>query len=644
MKPGRTLMQKKKKPVPRTVVNKKELKQKHAVNRQAYIGVLLILITTIIVYNTILSNDLVNWDDTNYLRDNPLIRSIDLKALFSTYVMGNYHPLTMLAYAVEYQFFGLNSTGYHAVSLLLHLINVVLVFYAVFQLSNNIIVGLVASLFFGIHPMHVESVAWASELKDLLYTLFFLAAYIYYLKYLTNQTKRAYYFSIGLFLCSLLSKGMAVSFPIVLLLTDYLKGRKISRGVLIEKIPFFLLALIFGIVAVFAQKSLGATESTVFPFGQRIVFASFAFVNYLVKLLIPLNLSSYYPYPIKVSQGIPPQYYAYPVIVLAIAAVLFYFRRSKKIMFGITFFIATIFLVLQLLPVGDAIMADRYTYIPSIGLVYLAGEGFYWLWNKNKKTAAVIATVTLAGLFSFQAYTRCTAWRNSLVLWNDVIDKYKTIPAAFYNRGLYLFNNGSDSDALNDFNRAIELKPNYADAYNNRGSVFMKYGKIDEALSDLTNAIAYNKNLTQAYFNRGFIFYQRKQFDRAVQDYNRVIELNPDIDKLAIAHNIMGLLLTEENKHTEALNHFNTAIELQPGFGEAFNNRGVVFIKLQKYSEATRDFSSAITAKSNYAEAYFNRGVAEYNLGDKTTACQDWQRAIQLGYQAASDSYKSNCQ
>jgi hypothetical protein len=184
--------------------------------------------------------------------------------------------------------------------------------------------------------MHVESVAWASELKDLLYSLFFLGAYIFYLSYLSNQSKRAYYLSIILFLCSLLSKGMAAPLPIILLLTDYFKGRKIGGRALLEKIPFFLLALIFGIVAVFAQKSLGATESTVFPFGQRIIFASYAFVNYLIKLVVPLNLSSYYPYPIKVGQSMPPQYLLYPIVVVAVAVMAFYFRRFKKIIFGIT--------------------------------------------------------------------------------------------------------------------------------------------------------------------------------------------------------------------------------------------------------------------------------------------------------------------
>jgi len=635
---------KKKKQIPQKNISKKiSLKTNYSPDRRDYIGISLILLITFIVYRVSLSNGFVNWDDDKYIQNNPLITSIDLKALFSTYVMGNYHPFTMLGYAIEYQFFGLNATGYHVIDLLLHLVNVLLVFYTVFYLSNKTIVALIACLFFGIHPMHVESVAWASELKDLLYSFFFLASYIFYLKYVKDQNKKFYFFSLLLFLCSLLSKGMAVSLPVVLLLTDYFKGRKIIKQTVIEKLPFFLLAIIFGIVAVYAQKSLGATESTVFQFSQRIIFAGYAFITYLIKLLIPLNLSSYYPYPIKVGGIIPAQYYIYLVIVLGLVIYIFYFHRhSKKIIFGTAFFTVTIFFVLQLFPVGDTVMADRYCYIPSIGIFYLAGEGFYWLWSKNRKSVSVILTGAFIIFFSVQTYARCRIWENGLVLWNDVIDKYKIIPAAYYNRGLYLFNENQDKEALNDFNKAIELKPDYADAYNNRGSLFIKQGKPDEALNDLNKAISYNTNFVQAYFNRGFLLYQKKQYAEALMDYNKVIELKPDTKKLTIVYNLIGLLYMSEKKYKEALDNFNKAIELKPGFAEAINNRGSLLIAQGKYEEAIRDFSTVIEFRSDYAEAYFNRGIAEFNSGKKDAGCQDWQLASNLGYQPAKEAYKNN--
>ena len=637
-------MGKKKQVAKKTDLKKKGSTINYSLSTRDYIAIALILLITFVCYNTILSNDLVNWDDERYIQNNPIIVSIDLKALFSTFIMGNYHPLTMLAYAIEYQFFDLNPTGYHFISLLLHLLNVLLVFSVVFHLSNKTTVALIVSFFFGIHPMHVESVAWASELKDLLYSFFFLSAYLFYIKYLKNQTQRSYYFSILLFICSLLSKGMAVSLPVVLLLTDYFKGRKLTKKALIEKIPFFIIAIIFGIVAVYAQKSLGATESTVFPLPQRIVFAGYAFAAYLVKLIVPFNLSSYYPYPIKVGGVIPWPYYLYMLVALGLSVYIFYFHRhSKKIFFGIAFFAATILFVLQLLPVGDTIISDRYSYIPSIGLFYLAGEGFYWLWRNKKKPLSIMLLAAFAIFFTVQTYSRCRVWKNSLTLWNDVINKHNTVATAYYNRGIYLLNDNHEKEALDDFNRAIELKADYADAYNNRGSLFIKEGKMEEALNDLNKAISFNPNLAQGHFNRGFIFYQKRRYADAILDYNKVIELKPDTDKLAAVYNLMALVFMNQKEYEQALDNLNKAIELKPSFAEAINNRGSLFNSRGKYEDAIRDFSAAIGFRSNYAEAYFNRGIAASNSGKKDLACQDWQRAAGLGYQAALESYQKNC-
>src|SRR5260221_4849122 len=485
-----------------------------------------ILLITLLVYIPSFKGAFV-WDDNNYIQNNPLITSIDLKVLFSNYVMGNYHPLTMLGYAIEYQFFGLNATGYHVINLLLHLVNVLLVFYTVFYLSNKTIVALIASLLFGIHPMHVESVAWTSELKDLLYSFFFLASYIFYLKYVKEQNKNFYSFSLLLFLCSLLSKGMAVSLPVVLLLTDYFKGRKITRQTIIEKLPFFLLAIIFGIVAVLAQKSSSSIqEITSFTFFQRIVFASYGFITYLFKLVLPFNLSAFYPYPIKTGESLPAYYYFFPLLLLILVVLAIYsFRFSKKIFYSIGFFTATVFLVLQLLPVGDAVMADRYSYIPSIGLFYLAGEGFYWLWNRNSKMFSVILATAFTIFFSIGTYARCRVSENGLSLWSDVIDKHPKVAVAYNNRGGTLLNEKKYEEAISDFSKAIELRPDFYDAYNNRGILLADMQRNEEALKDYNKAIEFGPNHAQVYSNRGLLLMKFNKYKEALADFNKAIEL-----------------------------------------------------------------------------------------------------------------------
>ena len=633
---------KKKKQAPQKTAAKTPAKRKD----YPYAGLALILFLTFLVYRSSTGNGFVLWDDDKYIQNNALITSINLKEIFSTYVMGNYHPFTMLGYAIQYQFFGQDATGYHVVNLMLHLLNVVLVYFVILKLSNKSLVALVAALFFGLHPMHVESVAWASELKDLLYASFYLGAFICYLKYGNEPLKKKwYYYALVLFLCSLLSKGMAVSLPLVLLLTDYFRGRKFDSKILVEKLPFFLLSIVFGIIAVLAQKSLGATESTVFPLPQRVIFASYAFITYLVKIIVPIQLSTYYPYPVKPGEALPMLYYVYPVVVLAALAIAgYYFRRtSKKIIFGLGLFIATILLVLQLLPVGDTVMADRYTYLPSIGIFFLAGEGFYWLWNRNKKLLSLALAAVFLIFFSIQTLARCRVWENGLTLWNDVIAQYKNVPAAFYNRGIYFFNQNQDAEALSDFNSAIALKPDYADAYNNRGSLYLRQGKTEAALKDLNKAVSLNARLAQGYFNRAYILYQKQQYKEALSDYNQVIALKPDPAQLVIVYNLRGLLYMAEKNHPAALADFNTAIQMKPDFVQAYNNRGSLWVAQGNYLEAVKDFTAAIVLKNDYAEAYFNRGIAEYNGGNKNAGCKDWQHASGLGYQAATQAYQMNC-
>ncbi len=603
-----------------------------------------IVLISIIVYLPVFHNGFLAWDDDAYIKNNPLIYSINLKEIFSHNVMGNWHPVTMLALALEYHLFGLNASGYHAVNLLLHLLNVILVFYTVFLLSNKAAVALVASLLFGIHPLHVESVAWAAELKDLLYTFFFLAAYICYLKYLKelrikNEELRIgnnkyYLLSLLLFAVSLLSKAMAASLPLVLILTDYFKGRKIDsrdaiNRVFIEKVPFFLLAIALGVVAVLAQKTDESAQlTTIFTFPQRLVFASFGFITYLYKLLLPLNLSAFYPYPVNNGVDIPIQYYAYLLSFLGLAAYLIYSRRfTKKIIFGIGFFTLTILFVLQLLPVGNAIMADRYSYIPSIGIFYLAGEGFIWLWSKNIKLPALILLSVSSILFSVKTYARCGVWKNDMTLWNDVIGQDKTVAEAYYNRGILFMNEKRNEEAIKDFNKVVELKPGYANSYNGRGVIFTNEKRNDEAIKEFNKAIELNRGYADAYNNRGFLFMNENRNEEAVKDYNKAIELKPGY---ADAFYNRGSVFVGQRRIEEAIKDFNKAVELKPNYAEAYNIRGSVFVGQRRNEEAIIDFNKAIELKPDYAGAYYNRGIVFVNVKRNEEAFRDFTRAIEL--------------
>jgi tetratricopeptide (TPR) repeat protein len=594
------------------------------------------------VYLPVLHNGFV-WDDEFYIQKNSLIQSINLKEIFSRNVMGNYHPLTVLTLAVEYHFFGLNETGYHAVNLLLHLLNVVLVFYIVFFLSEKAEVALIASLLFGIHPLHVESVAWASEIKDLLYTFFFLTAYIFYLRYLKNRQIKNYVFSLLLFLLSILSKAMAASLPVLLLLTDYFKGRKINMKVILEKAPFFLAAVFLGFVAVSAQNLDTAVDTVVYPLPERIIFACYGFIAYLFHLLAPLNLSAYYPYPVKLGEDIPVQYYLFPLLLLALAAAVFYsLKFSRKILFCIGFFVVTVFFVLQLLPIGGAMMADRYSYVPSIGIFYLAAEGFYLLWNKKLIWTVIILLSISTVFFSFKTYTQCGVWKNALTLWNHVIKQYKTIALAYYDRGIYYMDEKRNDEALKDFNKAIELDSNYTEAYINRGSLFVNMNVNEMALNDFSKVVELKPRYFLGYYNRGIVFMNQNKNEDALHDFNKAIELSPD-HVYPEAYVNRGNLFRDKNKFNEALQDYNKAIEMRLDFPVAYFNRGTLFMNQKIYDEAIHNYSKAIELNADYSKAYYQRGLSEYFEGKKDIACTDLQHARKLGFEPPTDALNEIC-
>ena len=625
-------------------------------------SLVLILVITLLSYLPVLKAGFV-WDDASYIQDNPLIHSITPGNIFSSYVMGNYHPFTMLALSIQYQLFSLNETGYHIINLLLHLANVVLVYYSVILLCNKKNVALVAALLFGIHPLHTESVAWISGIKDLLYTFFFLCAYISYLKYLSDKQNRFYWITLLFFLFSILSKAMAVSLPVLLLLTDYFKERKMNLKTWFEKIPFLLLAVVFGVVAIWAQQSSqGMKDMASYPFSQRIVFACYGFVTYLWKSLLPISQSAFYAYPVKSGESLSVQYYIYPLLMLGLFAFVIYsLRFTRKVFFGIGFFTITIFLVLQLLPVGDAVMADRYSYLSSIGIFYLAGEGFNRVWENKGKTISLALLIPFLIFFCVSTYLRTKVWENGITLWTDVIRKFPEAIIGYNNRsGAYLFekkydmaladlnkviqlmpgnaealntrsvifsNKKRDKEALDDLNKALEYRPDFSDALNNRGLLLMGLSKYTEALNDFNKAIQLRPTYAEAYYNRGLLFMTEKKYEQAVKDYNKALELKPGYAEAIINRDMIS---NKETNSAKDLVDYNKAIDADPDNPLLYYSRGVMMISLNRNTEAIADLNRSIELKPDYAIAFVKRGHALLKEKDTGSALNDYVNAIKL--------------
>ena len=466
--------------------------------RRSFWLILLIAVITAAAFSPSLGNGFTSWDDNSLLTGNPQIASLsagNIREIFLSFHHGLYHPLVNLSYALEYHFFGLNPVVYHLTNLALHLINTVLAYFFIALLGGGILLASGVALFFGIHPLHVESVAWVAERKDLLYTAFFLSGLIAYLYFRRNNNKWLYAAVLSLCLLSLGSKAMAVSFPLVLLLIDFLQGRRFDRENWLEKLPFFCLAAVFAVLAVLARHFTGSLTNdppwswnNLFIGSYRLVF------NYFPRVFLPWLNSRLYPgatFSQKIFNGLPLLYCLAPLLAIGMFALLFFLaRRNRGIVFGLGFFLAAILPAVFSIPVGP--FADRYTYLSSLGLFFAAGL----VLKRFAAKRLIIVGLALAIVFSVMTWQRCLIWRDNYSLWSEAAAKYPCSAEAAHDlalacqeQGILLGRLGRGREALKELNRAIELEPGLAEAYFNRGNVYASLGKRKEALADYLKAV-----------------------------------------------------------------------------------------------------------------------------------------------------------
>ena len=546
----------KKKSLSGNAVQKNPGKEQSASSIRKWMGIIPILILTYLVYTPALKNSITGWDDNNYITENKDIRQLNtdfIKKSFaphSGYVMGNYHPLTMISYALEYKSGKLNPKTFHTTNVLLHLINGALVYLFIWLLSGRMLVSSITAALFLLHPMHVESVAWISERKDLLYCMFEMAALSAYIVYIKKKKNIWLLLCFGLFLLAILSKAMAVAMVALLPLLDYYFNRKLSSPkAILEKIPFLITGIIFGLIAIEAQKEFEAFVNEIRPITDRFLLAAFSFITYLWKSILPINLSTYYDYP---PIGTYSWYFVFILLTIVLFALAFWsIGKTKKILFGFLFFSFSIVLVLQFLPVGGAILAERYTYIPYIGIFFLIAEGISYL-NEKRNTGQYkylfpIAVTSMFLFFLFitvSTHSRCKVWKDTVSIWDDALLQNPSCVKAYGGRGNGYNDKQMYQQAIQDLNKAIELKTDYADAYYNRGLAYyfiakqnQDAGKSDDAsryyslsIQDNSEAIKYKPNLARAYYNRSGNYFILKQFDLALTDVLKSKELGMEVD------------------------------------------------------------------------------------------------------------------
>ena len=618
-------------------------------------------IVTWLFFKVCLNNQLTNWDDPGYIRDNAFIKDISAEGIknifsFSNPIMGNYHPLTILTYAIEYSYAQLRPEYfyiYHRDSLLFHIAVTLLVYWFVKVLTRRDIAAIVAALLFGLHPMHVESVAWLAGRKDVVYGMFFmgsLVAYVYYMRAMGTRKWLFYSLVIVLFICSLLAKPVAVILPVVLLLIDYFEQRKPDAALFIDKILPFIISLVFGIKSVMDQHAFGAlgTQNVSYNPFERIALGGYAFITYLWKSVLPVNLSCFYPYPTKVDGAIPAGYYLYPVgaIVLLLLLVWAFLRKKKVIVFGAMFFLANIALLLQFIPVGGAILADRYTYIPYLGLFFAAGwfVSEYFEEGANKKIG--YGALMVVGIYSlylgYLSNERCQVWYDTASLWRDEIEQQPAAPNAYNNLGFEYFNKFNESvnqndrkiyydSAFNLLNKAVSLQKDFANPYISLGELERTTQQYPEAKKNYYKAISLgDKSETpNAYLGLAIIYAITNKWDSSDICFRLALKNKPYFPE-AVGN--YGNFLDMTGRTDEAIKEYGVAISQNPDMYAPHLNRGRALMRQKKLDEALSDFNRAIELSPQMGEIYYFRGLCYAAKGNNTQAQQDMQKAKALGY------------
>lgn len=576
-----------------------------------YPWVFIVIAITAICFFPMLQNGFTNWDDTYYVVQNRLIRDPDWYGIFTEPVVSNYHPLTMLSLALNYQLSALDPFSYHLVNYLFHLLNTGLVFYFIYIISGNkIYVAFFTALVFGIHPMHVESVAWIAERKDVLYTCLFLLSLIQYWKFLNSGNRTQYWFSLLLFCLSLLSKPAATVLPLILLLLDYWKGKTVSIKLLTDKIPFFIAALVIGFLTVKIQSRGAIAGFDLYPFWVRPFFGCYTLMTYFIRFFIPYPLSAFHPYPSPDNLG--AAVYASPVFVLLLLFALWYYRKNKNVVFGLIFFIINLLLVLQVLSIGFTIVSERYTYVPYIGLAFMAGM---WLYQRkgDAKKQLLVLSVIVSVIFGYMTFQRTGVWENGGTLWDDVIKHYPEASMPRANRAAYLAKlaiepaNAARKDsmlrvAIEDCNYAIEIAPQDPAAYEKRGLISLIINNNNYLKNDAFTLIKLQPENNMGYYLRGMYYMRINEPDKSLADLNQSLAMKPTSDVSLDARG--SLLVNAYQRYSEALNDFNRGIQLNPDVGGYYMNRSICYYKLGNIEQAKADALRAIAKGAAISDLY----------------------------------------
>ena len=614
----------------------------------------LIALATFAAFLPTLQNQFVNWDDADNFLDNPHYRGLgwaQLRWMWTTFHMGHWIPLTWMTLGLDYRLWGMNPVGYHLTSLVLHVANAIVFFFVAVRIlglalpdpgarrpASLALAAGCAALLFALHPLRVESVAWATERRDVLSGLFYLLTILVYLRARERGERGQvwHWGAVGLFACALLSKSITVSLPIVLLILDvYPLGRlggatgwwsTPARRVYREKIPFVLLAggaSAIAFLALFQLHNMAVLDRLSVP--GRLAISAYNLSFYLWKMVVPVALSPLYELG-PVNPSAAPFLLSYGAVLAITALALAVRHRVPGLPVAWLAYVIILFPVLGIFQNGPQIAADRYTYLAGMGWALLAGAGLLSAIRRLPVLSPALAIVLLVGLGSL-TWSQTRVWHDSATLWSHAVAMDPRSHVGEYSWGLALDQQGKVAEAIDRYQAALRLNPRYADAHNSVGAALAKQGKVAEAIEHYQTALRLTPNLAEAHGNLGAALVQQGKLAEAIDHYRRAVQITPDY---ADAHGNWGTALALQGKLAEAIDQYRQALQIKPDHADAHFNWGNALAQQGKSAEAIAHYQQALQITPDSAAAHTNWGNALAQQGKLAEAIAHYEQALRI--------------
>jgi tetratricopeptide (TPR) repeat protein len=617
-----------------------------------------LILSVLLVFRQVRNFDFTNYDDNDYVFENPHVLSgLSYDGIIWAFTTGhaaNWHPLTWLSHMLDHQLFGPGPGWMHLVNVLLHIANTLLLFAILKKMTGALWPSAFVAAAFALHPMHVESVAWVAERKDVLSTFFLLLTLAAYAGYVKRPSVFRYLIAWVLFAFGLMAKPMLVTLPLLLLLLDYWplgrfdlhqtagvsssqkrqlppahEQRRILYRAMIEKIPFFVLAAASSIITLLVQHARGAVAGiNLLPLHSRVANAFLSYARYIGKMFWPKNLAVFYPFDVRAI--VAWQVVLCALLLVGVSFLVIRFWRTRKYLpVGWFWFVVTLVPVIGFVQVGSQAFADRYTYVPYIGLFIMVAWGLPELLSKlpyRKFVLGISAAVALAAM-GICAHGQVSYWTNGFVLFSHAIEVTQNNDVAYNNRSGTYIKLGRWQEAMEDIKQAIKIKPDFPESHNNLGVTYDGLGRSADAIDAYKQAIKLRPNYADAYYNLGIAYIKLGRWQEAIDAHKQAIKFEPDSAK---AYNNLGIAYNNLGRWQEAIDAHKQAIKIEPGDADAYYDLGNAYRSLGHYQDAIDAYKQAVKTKSDFAKAYNNLGIAYGYLGRWQEAIEGFSQAVRV--------------